>query len=569
MTKVRITKKLVAIATTMLMLTMMIIPAAAEERKGSIIVTKHKGDSLANAEANITGQEVGVGASFTPLQGAGFTLFHIADADVEALVDLLVNDVTVSRHVINVSETGVPTITWTLSDSSEHTATAVAIPEGVEQLTDADGVVVFGGTQTALVDGFYILVESTTPSIEGEAELMAAAPSLIRMPMTYEDGTPNYDIFVYPKNVSSAGIANKDIASIDRPVSNGDEVDFEIKSGFSSGTVRTAEDLRLTPEPSAIPANYGSAILEEYFRVYFDSVGNDEIEVRWTDVDGNFVSGAALSGELYTITRPAPTAAQAETGINEVIRVELTDAGIDAAITAGARGFGFAVSAEYIGSPTAHVGAAKDVVNSMGSIIVAPNTQLTAPVIDEIRIPTISITATKVDENGDALAGATFRVATRAINPQASDFVMDVNGNPLEVETEVIDGQAIVSFSNLPNYSNADGIQYYVIEIFAPAGYDGGTIVSVEWDNKADHADAVPSDFNLVTGDWAENIDLVKSILVTNTLLEDITQNPQSPGFSLPLTGGAGTLLFTAIGIIVMIGATGLYIHGKKRNIEK
>ena len=568
MTKSRITKKLVALAATLLLLTMMVIPAVAApgNPEGQITVTKYAGADLTGAFPNFTGEVATVDPMYTPIAGAGFTLYHIPDAQVQALLDGLTATIKVASHSIDTSG-ATPVITWTLTNATTVSATATTIALGAEQFTPATGEITFGdGTPTgSLPDGYYILEESTVPpAAPGNPPFLPAAPALIRMPMTTTGGLDNYHVYVYPKNISSGGIANKDLGDggTSEPIAKDDWVDFEIKSKFLSATVNSVSDLRLTAAPSLIPGDYGTAAVEEYFNDYFISTGLDsDIEVFWIDAFGE-LTGTALPTSHYTITRPAPTP-----GLSEIVRVELTMAGIDAAIAAAMPGFGFTISAQYQNGPTAQEGETPvNVSNSMGSIIAAPSIVPPPPIIDTIHVPTISITVEKVDENGAPLIGATFKLSTVGINPQPSDFVKDQWGVDLEATTTLdANGDATVSFSNLPGYSNATGAKYYVIETAAPSGYNGGTVVSVQWNNKATHQGLVPSDFHPVTGHWAENINLVKSILVANTRIG--TPNPDSPGFSLPLTGGAGTLLFTAIGIVVMLGAAGAYLHGKKKNV--
>jgi Cna protein B-type domain./Gram positive anchor. len=557
MTKARIAKRIVAIATTMLMLALMVMPAAAAGT-GKVTVTKYAGTSIAGALPNTTGEQVpaaSIPAGFTALPGAGFTMYHLPDNDVTDVINAATGGVTFVSHTVNANVTP-PTVTWTLSDTSTHTVAAVAVAWGAEKITDASGVAIFdGGTPSGVIDdGWYVLVETTTPA--GHIE---ATPSLIMMPMTDNDGDPVRDVYVYPKNITSTGIANKDVDGALKPVSKGDQMHFELKSLFSSASVGSVTDLRATTAPSANPADYGSAVIEERFSLYFEQVGADtDIRVNWLDGTGNLLPGALTQNTHYTITRTPATATD-----GEVIAVALTVAGIDAAIAANAPGFGFRLEAEYTGAPTAGVGTAAPVINTMASIMTAPLVTPQPPIIDPIFVPTISVTGTKVDENNAPLAGATFKIATVAVNPQPSDFVKDASNNDLVVTT---DSTGVFSFSNLPNYSNTTGATYYLHETVTPAGYNGAVVQSVIWANKADHQIAVPTDFD-ASGNWAENINLVKLVTVQNTLIG--TTPPHSPGFSLPLTGGAGTLLFTAIGIIVMLGATGAYLHGKKRNLEK
>jgi len=557
MTKTRITKRLVAIATTMLMLALMVMPASAAA-DGKITVHKYAGDSLAGALPNFTGEQVAVPAGFTPLEDAGFTVYHLPDALVTNVINAATGGVTFISHTVNASALP-PSVTWTLSDNTTHTVTAVPVAWGAEAHTDATGEVVFHGGDPAgaIPDGWYVLVETDAP-----AGHIAATPSLIQMPMTLSEasgGGNNYDIHVYPKNITSSGIANKDMDGVLKPVTTGDEMNFDLKSLFSSSSVSTASDLRASAVPTTSPADYGTAIIKEHFNLYFEQVGTDaNISVQWLDAAGNLDGTVLTQDTHYTITR---TPADATNG--EIITVQLTREGIDAAIAANAPGFGFRLRAKYIGAPSAAVGGSAPVTNTMASIMSAPLVVPQPPVIDVTHVPTISIVGTKVDESGDPLAGATFKVSRVAVNPQAADFVKDANGDDLEVTT---DGTGVFSFSNLPDYSNATGATYYLIETVTPAGYNGGTVVAVIWANQTDHFAAVPGDSD-GDGNWAENINLVKTVTIKNTLIGET--NPNSPGFSLPLTGGAGTILFTAIGILVMLGAAGAYVHGKKRSIEK
>ena len=557
MTKARITKRIVAIATTMLMLAFMVMPASAAEQ-GKITVTKLAGDSMTGALPNFTGAEVGtLPTGFTPLAGAGFTVFQIPNAALTTqVINKATGGVTITGHSVSTSVP--PAVTWRFSDGSANvTIPAVTVPWGAEQMSDAAGKITFDGGSAAgiIPDGWYVLVETTTPSGH-----VTANPSLIQMPLTLQNGQPNYDIHVYPKNINEDKVAVKSMSGVDRPVSHGDSITFQLKTQFLSSSVSSVSDLRATPGPSANNADYGMANIEERFSPYFTRTTNIEnIRVNWLGTDGNIAAGALTNNTDYIIVALPATATAGET-----IGVALTRAGIDKAIAANATGFGFELTAQYTGRPSAGIGTAAPVINTMHAIIAAPGDTASPPtVIVTTEVPTISVTGTKVDEDGDPLAGATFKIATVAVNPQPNDFVKDANNADIVVTT---DATGIFSFSNLPNYSNTDGITYYLIETAAPAGYNGGSVIAVRWDNKAwyqtNHADNFDAQQN-----WRANIDLLKTIEVENTLIGE--NNPHSPGFSLPLTGGTGTLLFTAIGIIVMLGATGAYLHGKKRNLEK
>jgi hypothetical protein len=562
MTKARIAKKFVAIATTMLMLALMVMPAAAAPGTGKITVHKYAGQSTENALPNFTGAGgATIHSDFSPLEDAGFTIYQLPNNDITTqVIDHAVGGRTITGHSINATG-ATPVVTWTFSDGPTRSVTAVAVAWGTELITPASGTIVFdGGSLTgAIPDGWYVLVE-TTP-VAGH---IPANPSLIQMPLTLDDaaGTINRDIHVYPKNVETEGKVNKDMSGVDQPVETNDELDFQLKAKFQGATVNSAEDLRTGTAPSANPDHYGIARIEERFNLYFEQVGNDSnIRVNWLDSTGEEIEGGALPATHYTISRTAATATA-----GEIIRVQLTPAGIDAAITADAPGFGIELRAKYIGTPSAGPAPAATVTNVMSAMILAPMVEEDEEqeIIDETHVPTISIQGLKVKQSdGTPLAGATFKLSKVAVNPQANDFVKDASNNDLVVTTGP-DG--VFSFSNLPGYLNATGLKLYLIETVTPAGYNAGTIQTIIWENQAwyfaDDADNEDAD-----GNWAENVNLVKAVTVVNT--EIGTPPLTTPGFSLPLTGGAGTLLFTAIGIIVMLGATGAYLHGKKRNLEK
>ena len=566
MTKTRITKKLVALATTILMLTAMLLPVSAAPGTGSITIRKHAGTSMSGALVNNNGNAVAVPAGFTPLGGAGFMLYEVPAANLTALIDGAGTTKTITGHVINTTgvtpTTGVPTITWTYSDSTTYTATAVALPWVTEQITaTGTGLAVFSGTATpgapgapgTIPDGHYILVETTTPA--GHLE---GAPSLIQLPMK-SGNTSNYQVHVYPKNISSEGLAEKAMEGSTRPVSNGDVVTFSLKAKFvNAAGVSSAADLKI----DGAPAVYGTARIEEHFNTYFVNDGiNTNINVRWTDANNDFF-GAVLAPSLYTITRTPATAV-----VGEIVAVQLTPAGIDAAILAGARGFGFTISAQYQGAPSAGVGAPATVSNNMQAYITGagktPEPPITPP---PVHVPTISVTARKVNSAATPapLAGATFKIATVGVNPQPAHFVKGGDGLDLTVTT---DATGVFSFSNLPNYSNLTGAKYYLIETAAPAGYVVSATIAVEWGNKAAYQLSNPLSFD-GSGNWLSGINLLKNVGdIKNELITDEVENPHSPGFSLPLTGGAGTMMFTAIGVLVMLGATVVYLRGKKKNI--
>lgn len=118
-----------------------------------------------------------------PLEGAGFTLYKVAD----------VNDLT---KYYSKNPTDLPSVDSYFSngeiDSSKVKATVS------EVITNAEGIAEF----TDLQLGFYVVIETTTPA----KVTTPADPFLVSIPMTTVDGASwLYDVHVYPKNKTTYG----------------------------------------------------------------------------------------------------------------------------------------------------------------------------------------------------------------------------------------------------------------------------------------------------------------------------------------------------------------------------
>jgi Gram positive anchor. len=562
MTRGRITKKLVALATTMLLFVAMLLPVtAAQPNTGTITVHKLAGATREHGRLNNTGERLSdaelaaVHANYEPIAGAEFTLYRLAQSDVDTLNALLVDGVGVARHSITVQENGAK-VTFILNDGNEIDMVSTEVVGSA--LTDDDGLVQFGNGD--LLDGYYVLVETKVPEVEG-AVYQAVSPSLIRLPLTTGVGTHNYDVHVYPKNIDSEGFATKTVVDSVTMPNTDDTVTFELNAKFMSATVSEAGHLR----SDDVPPLYGIAEIQDNFSDTFRYTPGS-VTVHWLNSAGE--RAEAVPSGLFEITEePTPDIA----GGNLIVR--LTEAGIDAAIEEGRHGFGLRLEAVYVGVP----GIAGSVTNGMKALILAAGANETPPVEVVTYAPTINIDLTKVESNGTKMENVTFAVAQTAvptINYEpgttesdyseeqlatfATEYIIDRETRlPITAETDE-DGKIL--FSSLPHYDNDSGITYYLKEVATQDGFRlKMNTIAVPFTPAVEYTEWFQD------GKWVANATIVEEVTVTNFRLEET--DPDDAGFSLPLTGGAGTLLFTGVGIVVMLGAAIAYLHGKKRNV--
>jgi Cna protein B-type domain./Gram positive anchor. len=307
------------------------------------------------------------------------------------------------------------------------------------------------------------------------------------------------------------------------------------------------------------PADYGNATITESFSTYFQLSGT--IVARWLTATGDLdltPSGLLALGTHYTI---AVTPATLTSGASYA--VSLTPAGIDAAILQGRSGFGLQVNGQYIGTPSAGQGTPDKLENNMKvNMQKAGGAPVIIDVEDKTFIPSISIQVDKVDENGAPFANATFELATVPVPTLPSHYVTGAGGVKLTATTGA-SGQ--IYFSNLPGYIDGAGVTYYLKEVSTVPGYQLplGTIAVTFKSRMGYLADAGTPTAWFNGMNWTSEAQIVETKTVKNAT---ITEPPETePGFSLPLTGGSGTVLFTAVGIVVMLGAAIVYLHGKKK----
>jgi len=402
-----------------------------------------------------------------------------------------------------------------------------------------------------LADGYYVLVETTTPTGFEPCE-----KSVIRLPLTLADGSGhNRDLHVYPKNTVDTIPVSKNINGTPKVLAVGNQIKFDIVADFRNDKadpdhVASVHDLRNDTTP---PPVYGKAYVIDSIQSYFKYISVDSVKLL--DGAGAVISTLTLTTD-YTIDATGLNAAG-----NGPLKVTLTNAGIDKAIAADAASYVVTITTEYLGA-TAGIGSAttpviKNVVSS--AVVKAGSNDDGDWPEDEAFVPTTMIALDKTDNNGVAVAGAKFRLAKVANPTSASDYVQTPGGTIIELTT---DASGNISFYNLP-YNETTGTTYYLQEVATKPGWQLKTMtIAVTLQPKSASVNAHLLDGN---GDWIEGAVVTATATVKN--YPNGTPDPEEPTFALPLTGGAGVMFFTALGTLVMVLAAVAYL--KKRSLCK
>ncbi|HIU76841.1 MAG TPA: SpaH/EbpB family LPXTG-anchored major pilin [Candidatus Pelethocola excrementipullorum] len=516
MSKRSLWKRLAAIAASATMLISMMGSTVMgfgpnPSQKASITVHKYSRTSE-STNTNPTGEELtDVSGLGTALAGAGFTIYPVT------MPTLASGENYTGTYTVDLANSEVK------FDTSAGTKVGTIGAASTEQITDANGQTKFGG----LDQGYYVLVESTVPGGYDKSP-----DTVISLPLTNKAGTGFvYDVHVYPKNVSEEPIT-KLIDDATKTYKVGDFVDFTINAGIANkevapNDVKEAADL-------FDGTTYGEMKIKD---TLVGGLKYDSSTLKLLKADNT--SEALISGTDYNLTG---------TGTGDLVW-ELTPAGIDKAIAANAVSVEVKLHLEVLASAEALTNSARSYVKKPGS------GDPTEPVTPPVTVPTGNVTIDKIDADGGApLENAIFAIAT---NASATEFlkpdgttVTITDQSTLASNTDIIkattgtDGKAIISGLV---YDASNGSTYRLVEIQAPAGY--------QLKEAAINAD-------LAAGETA-GTNVVTSVVVKN--YANGTTDPDNPKFALPLTGGTGTVLFTAIGVLIMATVIVVYIRSKKR----
>ena len=165
---------------------------------------------------------------------------------------------------------------------------------------------------------------------------------------------------------------------------------------------------------------------------------------------------------------------------------------------------------------------------------------------DTVDVTTFAIKIDKYVKNDEhaKLANAKFdlyRTATQAeVNAGSAVKIPHTNVNGIKLESDLVtDANGTATFAKYE--ANGTNYDYYLVETRAPSGY-----------NILDNA--VKVNFTDTEVEATAGVYTVKV--------------PNSSGILLPITGGTGTVIFTIIGIALMVGAVVLFVVSRKKAKE-
>lgn len=179
-------------------------------------------------------------------------------------------------------------------------------------------------------------------------------------------------------------------------------------------------------------------------------------------------------------------------------------------------------------------------------------------------IKTYALVIQKVDQNGNALAGATFSVAGLQTTGSAGNYT--VTGMTAQGGTDTVmdtDGNGILVIKGV-----ASG-NYSVTEVEAPDGYNKleGT-VSIEATETAETTTEKTTYLN-ADGTVSNEETQISVVYKNDDLAASVLPIVNKTGSMLPSTGGIGTTIFYVVGGILVVAAGVLLITKKRMSKEQ
>lgn len=485
------------------------LPDLDENRTGSITIHKYGMSDWPNPGTSATGNELNeedIPTGAVPLKGIQFTVQEVIADENGSL---------------------------TASNSSEKYS-AVENKDSIKLTTNENGT----DTTGQIAQGTYLVTELPNASITRSVE-----PFIVNVPMTNPTGDGwIYDVHVYPKNVVRGE------ASIDKDVT---------ESGNDHDTANIGDEITWIIKPSIPKDVYHSKKYEvtDILDSKLNYTGN--LEVYYYELNGDKV---AIDNAYYTVAQPTVTDDNKNPNNviedNQEIKVTFTAKGREFLGGLYEQGIDdIRITFNTIINKTANSGEPiynNAILNYQNSFSTEdkPSDPVEVPEDQRPEVHTGGIKLLKVDANdASPLKGAEFMIYATKEDALAGDNPLN---NPLtgEAWVETSDTYGIVIF---------EGLSYGVIG----DAYDSNNAVRDYW--------IVETKSPTYTNENGEekHYNLLKEPLKVTVHAEshkdEYAITVKNSKFSLPVTGGVGTVLFTLGGLAIMGAAAFLYMRTTRR----
>ncbi|TDM12285.1 SpaH/EbpB family LPXTG-anchored major pilin [Macrococcus lamae] len=397
-------------------------------------------------------------------------------------------------------------------DTLAEVEALVGSKTGTTAKTAADGTT----TVPSLAEGFYWFIEDETTAVK----TANAVPFGLELPLTNEAGTGFItDLHVFPKNTL------QDLPTIDKDVKT---------DGTKSASFNVGDEFNWIIQPS-VPKG-----IDEYAKFTVSDTIASQLTFAGTDKVTVEVNGTALTaGTDYTVTY-----------VDGKVVVDFTDAGRKALAAAGDAAK-LNIFIPTVINDTAVMGLPitnNATINFDNGHGVTTEPGGTNPPVDVPEVPTTDVPKVytggkkfvKTDGSGENLQGAVFVIknAEGKYLVQGSDLKVtwvDSKDDATKF-TSAADGSFEVKGLSYgaDGSDNAGSTDYQIEEVTAPAGYSLPTnpVTSFTVNSTSYYADPTAA-----------------------TLTDAAPQEVINKKTTLPMTGGMGTIIFTVIGLALMVAA--------------
>ena len=416
------------------------------------------------------------------------------------------------------------TVNATVTEALDYIEDAQSLIQ-VSKITNGSGVAAF----TGLDQGIYLVQEDPNAGVE-----VASVPFLVSLPMTDPSDTSKwlYDVNVYPKNtLREITIAMNILDDEETPVSAivsdvGDTVEWVITA--------------------SIPASIASINLEDNGFFFIADVLDSRLDhvstkVQLVDAEGE-VMHTFTHGIDFTLTQPEAESA------GGTVKVDFNNsAGIAKLTDALRNAYSIMITVETEINNAALVDLAIEIENTaslyyanMGGDTEAPATAT----VEADAIPAIELSGIAIykwhseDSVNKPLANAEFTIYASDEDAKAGTAIKS-SGEDFSLTTDetgyIYFSSALLKTSLGVDFNSEDN--FYLVETKAPTG------------------------FELLNT-------IVETTLGSTEEVENRKLDKTEGGFELPATGGTGTVLYTLIGLSLIVAALVIFTASKRKECK-